>query len=309
MTSAVILPVILSPKPFGDSIAHGRGAITWPSLVLTCLLGLGLTSVAMPARGQNALPRPDHVVVVIEENRAFAQIVGNPFAPYINQLAQKGTLFTQSFALTHPSQPNYLALFSGSTQGVKDDTCPYRFTSANLATELAHAKLTFTTYSESLPQTGYSGCNWGPYWRKHNPAVNWLGTPAAGPTNRGFSDFPTDYTQLPTVALVIPNNLDDMHDGQPQRSTLRGDRWLRQHLARYVTWASTHNSLLILTWDEDDDAHDNHIATLFVGPMVMPGDDDRRIDHYDVLRTLTEMYRLPALGGLQTTHAIVGMWR
>src|SRR3954463_5835700 len=67
------------------------------------------------------LPRPDHIVVVVEENHSFDSIIGSKAAPYINALAREGALFTRSFALTHPSQPNYIALFSGSTQGVADD--------------------------------------------------------------------------------------------------------------------------------------------------------------------------------------------
>ncbi|MBU1775992.1 MAG: alkaline phosphatase family protein, partial [Gammaproteobacteria bacterium] len=65
------------------------------------------------------LPRPDHIVIVIEENKSFAQIIGNEDAPYINELARRGALFTQSYGITHPSQPNYLALFSGSTRGIR----------------------------------------------------------------------------------------------------------------------------------------------------------------------------------------------
>ena len=59
----------------------------------------------------NQLPRPDHVVIVIEENKSYKQIIGNIEAPFINQLANEGALFTNSFAITHPSQPNYLVLF------------------------------------------------------------------------------------------------------------------------------------------------------------------------------------------------------
>src|SRR5689334_19461823 len=73
------------------------------------------------------LPRPDHVVIVIEENHGYDQIIGASAAPYINRLARQGALFTAAHGITHPSQPNYLALFSGSTQGVHDDSCPHTF--------------------------------------------------------------------------------------------------------------------------------------------------------------------------------------
>ena len=101
------------------------------------------------------LPNPDHVVIVIEENRSYKKIIGNMAAQYINRLANEGALFTNSFAITHPSQPNYLALFSGSTHGVPDDRCQIFVTGDNLATELRKKGLSFGIYSESMPSVGY----------------------------------------------------------------------------------------------------------------------------------------------------------
>src|SRR6476469_5733778 len=101
------------------------------------------------------VPRPDHVVLVMFENKKYSQINGSSSAPYLNSLAGQGAKFSQSFAITHPSQPNYIALFSGSTQGVTDDSCPTRqFTAPNLGSQLLGAGLTFTGYSEDLPAVG-----------------------------------------------------------------------------------------------------------------------------------------------------------
>src|SRR5438132_6862622 len=108
----------------------------------------------------SSVPRPTHVVVVIEENHSYSQIIGAPAAPYINRLAQQGALITNSFAITHPSQPNYLDLFSGSNQGVTDDTVPppgSPYSTLNLASELIGASLTFGGYSEDLPSVGFTG--------------------------------------------------------------------------------------------------------------------------------------------------------
>src|SRR5262245_13205440 len=76
------------------------------------------------AAGLSAVPRPDHVLVVMMENTGYSSIIGSASAPYINSIASQGASFTDSHGVTHPSQPNYLALFSGSQQGVTDDTCP-----------------------------------------------------------------------------------------------------------------------------------------------------------------------------------------
>src|SRR5690349_20982408 len=217
------------------------------------------------------LPRPAHIVVLILENHGYSQIIGSSSAPYINSLANSSysALFTKSYAVTHPSQPNYLCLYSGSTQGVTDDSHPANapFTTPNLGRQLINAGKTFATYSESIPSVGYNGNLYGAYARKHNPAANWMGTgksqiPAS--TNKPFTSFPTDFTKLPTVSIVVPNQNNDMHNG-----TIRtGDSWIKNHLDTYVQWAKTHNSLFILTFDEDDDSQGNRIVTIFSGPMV-----------------------------------------
>lgn len=255
------------------------------------------------------IPRPDHVVLVIEENKAYRQIIGNTLAPYINRLARDGALFTQSFAVAHPSQPNYLALFAGSTHGVIDDRCLASLSGDNLASELKRHGLSFATYSESLPVTGFTGCRAGHYARKHNPAVNWQGINLAPDVNRPFRVFPADYSKLPTVSLVVPNQLNDMHNGPVRPAIRRGDQWLEDHLDSYVRWSAHHNSLMILTWDEDDGSGDNHIVTVFIGPMVKRGIYDMKIDHYDVLRTIIDMYNLRPLGAAADRPAIRNVWK
>jgi acid phosphatase len=250
--------------------------------------------------GPSTVPRPDHVVVVIEENHGYHDVIGS--APYIDSLAAQGALFTQSFSITHPSQPNYLALFSGSTQGVTDDSCPQTFNGGNLGAQLGSAGFTFAGYSEDLPSTGFTGCSAGGYARKHAPWVNFPNVTASA--NRPFSAFPTDFGTLPTVSFVVPNLNDDMHNG----SVAQGDVWLRQHMDAYAQWAKTHNSLLIVTWDEDDTSGNNQIPTIFVGANVKPGQYAERIDHYTVLRTIEDSYGLPPLGSAAGAKPITDIW-
>src|SRR5258708_2304235 len=164
------------------------------------------------ASAANGVPRYDHVVIVMEENHSYGEIIGSSSAPYINNtLAAGGALFTQSFAIEHPSEPNYLDLFSGSNQGVTDDNCPQTFSTENLASELAAASQTFTGFSEDLPSAGSTVCTSGAYARKHAPWINF--TNVAASANQPFTSFPTDFSTLPTIAFVIPNLNDDMHDG------------------------------------------------------------------------------------------------
>ena len=276
-----------------------RSALMLLALIAACVIPFSLAQSAPVANG---VPRPDHVVIVIEENHSYSDIIGSPFAPYINSLAARGALFTQSYAITHPSQPNYLDIFSGSNQGVTDDSCPHYFTTDNLGLYLLNASLSFAGYSEDLPSVGSTVCTSGAYARKHSPWVNFTNIPTT--TNLPYSYFPTDYTTLPTLSFVIPNLNDDMHDGTIQQ----GDSWLQQHLDAYVQWAVTHNSLFIITFDEDDDSQGNRIPTIFVGQMVVPGQYSELIYHFNLLRTLEDMYDLPYAGVSGNYQPITDVW-
>lgn len=96
-------------------------------------------------------------------------------------------------------------------------------------------------------------------------------------------------------------------------SIATGDTWLKDHLDAYVRWARTHHSLLILTWDEGRRSFwifgNNHIPTILVGEMVHPGVYDRRVDHYDMLRTLLDMYALAPMGKSAKAKPITGIWQ
>jgi phosphatidylinositol-3-phosphatase len=262
--------------------------------------------VLSPVVHAEQLPRPDHVVVVIEENRGYAQIMDKRNkASYIHALAKRGALFTQSYGVAHPSQPNYLALYSGSTQGVSSNACPNSFNTDNLASTLLGAGFSFASFAESLPATGDVSCMSGAYLRKHNPVTNWQGTRLPVELNKRFADFPQDFSKLPTVSFVIPDQDNDMHDGSFEAA----DEWLKTRIEPYVDWAFKHNSLLILTWDEDDNHEGNHVLTLLVGSMVKAGaSSSQRITHYSVLRTLLDFYGLPALGLSRDAEAIQGIW-
>src|SRR5437868_113990 len=96
----------------------------------------------------DSLPRPDHIVIVIGENTSFGSVIGNKSAPYINSLADKGALFTQYFQIGSPSLPNYVALFSGSTQGFPDNKCARKSSRPNIYTSLNDAGLTFIGLAE-----------------------------------------------------------------------------------------------------------------------------------------------------------------
>jgi phospholipase C len=268
-------------------------------------LAIAAAALSWPVAGLPQVPTFDHVVVVVMENHSFSEIIGNTAkAPYINSLAAGSASFTRSFAVEHPSEPNYLDLFSGSNQGVTDDSCPHTFSTDNLGSQLIAANLTFVGFSEELPASNPQICTYGThgYARKHNPWVNFSNVPAA--SNQSFTAFPVDFSGLPTVSFVVPNLCNDMHDC----TIAVGDAWLSQHIDAYAQWASAHNSLLIVTWDEDDHSASNQIPTIFAGALVIPGSYAESINHFDVLATLEAMYGLEAIGAAAGNPAITDVF-
>ena len=96
----------------------------------------------------------------------------------------------------------------------------------------------------------------------------------------------------------------DLHDGTIQQ----GDAWLQANLVGSVRGARRHDSVLVLTWDEDDGTAGNHIATIVVGQGVHPGRYGEPVSHDNGLRTIEEMYGLPPLGASATAAPITDIW-
>jgi hypothetical protein len=289
-------PARSTPTGVGPSAAHTATGSATPTAAST--------TSPVPTAGPAGRTRPDHVVVVVFENKAAGQIDGSSSAPYFNSLMAGSAVLTESRAVAHPSQPNYLALFSGSTQDITDDRCPLSLGDRpNLGRQLVDAGLTFVGYSEGLPVPGYTGCSAGRYAAKHAPWVHFGNLPAD--LNQPATAFPSDYSKLPTVAFLIPDLCDDMHDCP----VTTGDTWLREHVDAYVTWARGHNSLLVVTFDEDDNTVDNHILTVVAGAGVRPGRYARPVDHYNVLSTMDDWYGLTRLGSTASAPPISDIWR
>ncbi|MEH7351300.1 alkaline phosphatase family protein [Gottfriedia acidiceleris] len=253
---------------------------------------------------ESEIPKIDHIVIVIEENHAKQQIMGNPSAPFINSLMNQAANLINYHAIEHPSQPNYLDLFSGSNQGVTDDALPKtKFSTDNLASELIEKKLTFAGYAEDLPSIGFNGEYNKDYARRHNPWANF--TNVSKKANQPFENFPTNFRKLPTVSFIIPNLQNDMHDG----TIKQGDQWLKKQIGAYVKWAKTNNSLLIVTWDEDDLSHNNKIPTVFVGPMVKKGQFNENLNHFNLLHTIEDIYGLKHAGTNRSVKTIKNIWK
>ena len=274
---------------------------------------------------QPPLPKYKHIIIVMEENHDYDALIGSKNSPYITWLSENGALFTDSHGIGHPSQPNYLALFSGSTQGVADDKCLIGevYNTPNLGAALISNGYTFKGFAETMPTAGYLPCYYKTsditgqalYARKHAPWVNWIGTKPndiSASLSLPLTEFPTDFKDLPTVAFVVPNMDNDMHNiGAPgdDAAIQRGDKWLKEYITKYAEWAKTHDSLLIVTFDEDDARTDvNHIPTIFYGAHVKTGKYSEHITHYNVLHTIEAIYKLPA-DDKQSAGVIADVWK
>lgn len=247
-----------------------------------------------------------YVQVVIFENKGYDDVIGSPQAPYMTGLSKTWANMTQSFAVTHPSEPNYLALFSGSTQGVNSDQCPLTFKAVSIGSVLKRAGMSFTGYAESMPSNGFLGCQAVPdnlpsgylYMRKHVPWTNFTKVPSSDSLV-----YPGPLTKPPSrFTWITPNMCNDMHDCP----VATGDTWASQNLPNLIAWDSAHHGVLILTFDENDGSAGNQIPTILIG-NVNPGQYSQTINHYNVLRTIENIFGVKPIGQSITATPIAGV--
>jgi phosphatidylinositol-3-phosphatase len=256
----------------------------------------------------SALPRPtsSHVVVIVMENEEDTDVLGSPAAPYANALVRRYGTATQSFAIGHPSLPNYLALTSGSTNGVSSDCTDCQVEAPNIVDQLEAAGISWKAYLEDEPTACFRGATAGGYAKKHNPFIYYddiARSPRRCSQLVGFARLAADLRRgrLPTYAWITPNLCDDGHDC----GVAGGDRFLAHAVPPLLRELGPHG-FLVLTWDEGSSnqgccggaAQGGHIATIVAGPEVRRGArEGQPVDHYGVLGTIEEALGLPPLAG------------
>jgi phospholipase C len=263
---------------------------------------------ALSSTSQQAPIRPPaHLIVVVEENHAFEQIIGSPAAPFLNRLAAHGTLLTGSYAITHPSLPNYVALLSGHTH-IRNDCRACTFAGPTLVDQLQAHRISWAAYFQGLPRRCSTVAGAGAYTEAVDPfmhAADIRHHPDRCDRVLPFRRFHSDLTggRLPTVVFVMPDLRHDMHSG-PVRVA---DAWLRRlvgDLHANPVWRQ--DTRLVVTFDEST-RHDarsccaglargGRIPTIVTGPRVPQGRDATPSTHYSLLRSIEAAYRLPLLG-------------
>jgi phosphatidylinositol-3-phosphatase len=280
--------------------------------VLIAALALAGCGAASPGKAlsvgaTNALPpsRSSHVIVIVMENAEYSEVIGSASAPYVNSLARRGGLMTESFAVRHPSLPNYLALTSGSTQGISSDCTDCGVPAANIVDQLEAAGISWGAYLEDLPSPCFLGARAGGYAKKHNPFAYYADIVHSPPRCArlvGFQALATDLRggRLPTYAWISPNLCDDGHDC----GLATADRFLARTVPALLRELGPHG-FLVLSWDEGVTdrgccrvAGGGQVATVVVGPDVRPGARaSSPVDHFGVLGSIEEALGLPVLGG------------
>ncbi len=258
-------------------------------------------------------PRFRHVIVVVFENKEYGSIIGKADAARFNRLAKRYALLTSSFGVTHPSLPNYIALVSGSTQGIDSNCTKCSVDARSLADTLEEAGKTWKTYAEGLPSAGFTGGSSGDYAKKHNPFL-YFDDIVASPARRNrvvpYGQFSGDLASgaLPDFSLVVPDLCHSMHDC----SVKTGDQWLSAFITPMLKSPLMKSSVVFVTFDEgsSDLRGGGHIATLAVGPTVKRGARSGGVvNHYGLLRTIEDAWGLPRLGESASATPITGIWK
>jgi phosphatidylinositol-3-phosphatase len=247
------------------------------------------------------------------ENEEADAVVGGGHAPYIARLARRGGLATRSYAIRHPSLPNYLALTGGSTFGIGSDCTSCHVPGAGIAGQLDAAGVSWRAYMEDLPRPCFRGGSAGGYAKKHDPFLYYDGLRGCRRIV-GFAALARDLRRgtMPTYAFISPNLCHDGHDCPLSTA----DRFLSRLVPPLLRALGPHG-YLVLTWDEGSSdagccggAHGGRIATLVLGPDVRPGArDSAPVDHYGTLATIEDSLRLPRLGGARGARTLRPLFR
>jgi phosphatidylinositol-3-phosphatase len=282
-----------------------RGAAV---LVIVALMALGLVSSDTSSRnGLQQASRPpafSHIWVIFMENHDYTQVIRNPEAPHINQLADMYGLATQYFGVAHGSQPNYIAFFSGNQYGVTGGSTP-NLDASNLVDQLEAHDRSWHVYAENFPGNCFNGITSsggadgpGTYVRRHVPAMAFRDIRRNPQRCSKVTNLSSFDPAAADFELIVPNLTNDMHDG-----TIRqGDNFLRSFVPRITGSAAwKQNGALFIVWDEGREKGANRVPLLVIAPLVAPRfRSDLRHDHYSLLRTIEDAWNLGCLGNACT---------
>ena len=258
----------------------------------------------------NSTPR---VAVVVLENMPYSSVIGNPSAPYLNQLASQDGLATNYFADTHPSIGNYFMMTAGQII-TNDDAFGGTVSADNLAREIAASGKTWKVYAQSLPSAGYTGGDQYPYFRHHNPFsyfTDVLNSPAQAANMVPASQLSADIASgsLPAFAFIVPDAQHDAHDcpvgmlvcaDNDKLST--ADSWVQQNVAPLLGSSGFRDGAVVVVFDEsamsDTQNGGGHVTAIVAGPAVKAGaQEGTGLNHQALLRFVCDRLSLKTCPG------------
>jgi len=263
--------------------------------VLLC----GVSAHAITLGSPDAPLKFNRFFIMMFENHGYAQCMGNSFW---SGFAQQGLLLTKLYAITHPSQPNYIAQIAGDTLGCTGDG-NIDINATNIADLFENAGLSWKSYQEDYVPLAQGNCQTtshsGKYYRKHNPFMSFL--PISKNLTRCQKIVPSSQLDadiaagnLPDFMYYTPNIDNDAHDTDLNFA----GKYLQGWLAKYMKMPGfTNGTLILITFDEDEILEGNHIFALLLGPYVTPKTTEGgAYTHYSITRTLELNWGLPDMG-------------
>ena len=272
-TTSVTIQGLGSFPPNGSSNVAPSTTTTY---IATAQGSTGTAQASTTVTVSQGVPVSGHVFLVVEENHSYSSVMGNSSMPYFNSLAQAYGLATQYFANTHPSIGNYFELTTGQII-TNDDGYTGTVSADNVVRHLLSAGKTWKSYAENLPSVGYIGGDVYPYAKHHNPFTYF--TDVINSQNQldnlvPFTQFAVDLKndELPQYAYIVPNMLDDAHDG----TLAQADSWLKMNIAPLIASSPFQsNGILVIVFDESFDSDTQHgggqVAMLVISPAAKKG--------------------------------------
>jgi FG-GAP repeat/Phosphoesterase family len=286
---------------------------------------------ASPCGTAKTAPTYKHVIVIMDENHSYGDIIGSSLAPYINTVAAGCGLASEYHNITHDSLPNYLGITSGLSYPSLlhfDSDCLPSSSCEVTTNNIFNQASSWKEYAESMPSNCYK-LNDGTYAPRHNPSVYYtdlancatndvpLGTTGNSPLLKDFSSEST----APAFAYVTGNLCDDMHGVTGCKTGLiqAGDTWLSEWLPK-ITSSRVYkdkDTVIFLVWDEGtkgtkgESCFNNttdqtcHVPAIVIAPSVKAGTVvSTQFDHYSWLKTTEQLLGLPQIGQAKTATSM-----
>ena len=267
---------------------------------LSASAGLSINIATSPPPPPSTPPF-GHIVLVVEENANYSDVIGSSLMPYLNGLANQYGLATQYYADTHPSIGNYLMLTTGQVLTNDDSQTPLSFpvSADNAARELLAAGKTWKAYAESIPSVGYvggdaTGPDGGSFYTRHVPLPYMTDVQNSATQRQNivpFTQFTVDLANnaLPNYSFITPNGCNDAHDCGLDVA----DNWLKTNIDSLIKSALFQkDGLLLIVFDESGSDNTNgggQVAAVVISPFAKGGYKSTKVyQHESVLRLMLE---------------------